>query len=509
MKIKMKIKLYSWQKIIFILAAFWSWELLSFSLSQWPEAQMIVWPILVLLTALVSVYKLEYGLLIVLGELLAGSMGHLFYADFDFGRISLRVGLFAALMSVFLLQIFWKILRGRSREYYEKAWEFLKENRALGILAVFVVFALLNALVRGHEPALIFSDFNAWLYFLLIGPLLAVYDDDQEVKFHRLKLLFMAAVWWLSFKTLFLLFVFAHSLESAAPIYYWLRRTLGGEVTAAGSGWPRVFIQGQVYAACAFLLVLWRRDFSQSWRQLFKRESAGILISAAIFLSVVLVSLSRSFWVALVGVLIISLILLWRFYSARAASWAILWLSSIVIVSIILIFGIINAPYKQGQNISLSSTFLDRVMTEDEPAMASRWALLPVLLQEIKQAPLFGQGFGATISYFSLDPRVLANNPDGYYTTYAFEWAYLDMWLKLGLFGLAAYLWFLCYLLFLAFKKYKQEGNRFYLGLVACLIFLALTNIFTPYLNHPLGIGFLLIALLILRTDDNSLRSLR
>ena len=50
-----------------------------------------------------------------------------------------------------------------------------------------------------------------------------------------------------------------------------------------------------------------------------------------------------------------------------------------------------------------------------------------------------GRGFGATVTYQTRDPRILADNGSGEYTTYAFEWGWLDIWLKLGIFGLAAY----------------------------------------------------------------------
>jgi len=125
-----------------------------------------------------------------------------------------------------------------------------------------------------------------------------------------------------------------------------------------------------------------------------------------------------------------------------------------------------------------------------EAGASSRWQLLPPLWQEIKQAPIMGQGFGATVTYLTSDPRVLAASPSGVYTTYAFEWGWLDVWLKLGILGLLAYLILFAKIIFAGLKI----NTALSLSLTGGLIILAAVNIFSPYVNHPLGIGYLLIA---------------
>ena len=86
----------------------------------------------------------------------------------------------------------------------------------------------------------------------------------------------------------------------------------------------------------------------------------------------------------------------------------------------------------------------------------------------------------------SNDPRIRAEFPDGRYTTSAFEWGYLDIWLKIGLLGLLAYL--------ILIVKIARESLK--AGLLGEILFIALTALvithtFSPYLNHPLGIGFI------------------
>ncbi len=101
-----------------------------------------------------------------------------------------------------------------------------------------------------------------------------------------------------------------------------------------------------------------------------------------------------------------------------------------------------------------------------------------------------GSGFGATVTYQSSDPRLVAASANGLYTTYAFEWGWLDVWLKLGIFGLLAYLALFAKIIFNGLKI----GGYLSLSLATGLAVLIAVNIFSPYLNHPLGIGYLILA---------------
>ena len=111
--------------------------------------------------------------------------------------------------------------------------------------------------------------------------------------------------------------------------------------------------------------------------------------------------------------------------------------------------------------------------------------------QGIKENLIQGAGFGATLTYKSSDPRVLSQNLDGNYTTSAFEWGWHDILFKLGLFGFGAYILLLFNIIWGNFKKYFH--NTLLVSLNLGLIIILFIHIFSPYLNHPLGIGYLLL----------------
>ena len=171
---------------------------------------------------------------------------------------------------------------------------------------------------------------------------------------------------------------------------------------------------------------------------------------------------------------------------------------------------IVKFPIPQsGANFNASKIIKDRAsQITTEAGVSSRWNLLPPLFSEIKKAPIIGKGFGTTITYISNDPRVREKNSDGIYTTYAFEWGLLDIWLKIGLFGLLIYIFIIINIIkkLLESKKNISQNNLINIGIAVSLIVLFVINIFSPYLNHPLGIGIILLSYFLIFNDSSLLQ---
>jgi len=439
--------------------------------------------IIILISAVLTAYKLEYGILILFSELLMGSMGYLFYFPLDRKMIPIRMILWALVMLIFFIKLVGQFIKsGKAGEYYQKIVNF-SYLKYFALLALFILIGVVNGVFRHHSYLNIYSDFNAYVYLLVIFPAICVYtkleDKKAENIFTNLKVVFLSGAIYLSLETLILLFIFTHNLNCAPDVYAWLRKTLTGEVTPTLSGWPRIFIQSQIYPILAFFLVC----FKKTW------VKENILLGA-LFLSSTLISFSRSFWLALAGTVIFALFIFWRNYGVNKTINLFIKIVVSGLLSFLLIYLIAIFPYPKAG--AFDADFLSRVSNGGESAISSRWSLMPVLLKEIKKEPFLGQGYGATVTYKSSDPRVLQDNPSGLYTTYAFEWGYLDLWLKIGILGLLSYLLLLFILLKTSLKK--ENFNYLNFGLGLGLIFISLTHIFTPYWNHPLGFGFLIIA---------------
>lgn len=464
-------------------------ELLSFAAYFYNPLKIIGAILIASITFWLTYKNLENGLLILFTELIIGSKGHLF----ELGQISIRMIIFAIIMVVFLT----KLISNTERLKLLVAIKDLKAWRYLAVLAGFVLLSLGTALVYGNNLGNILADFNAWLFFLLIFPILFVYHQAKPEVLERLKTVTVAAFLWLGLETLIILYIFTHGLGIMTDLYTWLRRTGVAEITPTLGSWPRIFIQSQIYAAIALVVVPFVLNV--------KKFSTWLLITLA--WGICLLSMSRSFWLAIAAVLAGALLLQLIFFGWRKLWPKIFIIFGGLVASVILILFIVFFPIPKPGNFSADS-FINRVsLNSGEAAVASRWSLLPVLWREIVKSPIIGFGYGKTITYKSSDPRVLQINPDGNYTTYAFEWGYLALWLKLGILGLLAYLTLLFTSIYQGLTKWRK--NDVLAGVLSLgLLILVVVNFFTPYLDHPLGIGFILLAIVLIQEKNRACQNL-
>lgn len=471
-------------------------ELLSFLAYFIPYLQIYFLSAFFIILLIIAWHNLEIGILVALTELVIGSKGHLLSAHLFNFNFSLRMAIWLALLLLAVFIIFKKI---GFKSYIQrlKSYPFYK---ILIIFLIFIVIGLVNAYFSGNNLNLVFDDVNAWLYLAWLIPLSIVYLPfiSQRQSINLLKVFYLALA-WLSLKTLVLLFFFSHNSIIVPDLYLWIRRSGVGEITDMGGSWYRIFIQSQIYIVIGFLMALFLA-LKKNFINIIKEWQ--LLAIMSILFSIIVVSMSRSFWLALLASILIGLIIFARLkWGVYLKAFVYLLLS--FILAIALIFAIIKFPYPaQKEVISMDALSKRLEIREDEAALASRWALLPELWQEISKRPMLGSGFGATVSYVSSDPRVLERDSSGLYTSYAFEWAYLDIWLKIGLLGLVAFLSYLFFILIKLYNLYKLEKNPFYFTLALSLLFLMIVNIFTPYLNHPLGLAFVLISSCFIKKND-------
>jgi O-antigen ligase len=200
------------------------------------------------------------------------------------------------------------------------------------------------------------------------------------------------------------------------------------------------------------------------------------------------ISLSRSIWIGCFAGLIA---LGWFYRKELLSSWKLV--GRIVlngIIALVIIFAAISFPLPPVDYASLGELFASRASTMDAAAV-SRWNLLPVVVDKIKESPIMGHGFGASVTYETKDPRILATNPEGMYTTYAFEWGWLEHWVKFGILGFGVMIYLIVTLLR---RIMALQGPKWLLyGTFAALIGIAVTHVFSTYFNHPLGLGALFL----------------
>ncbi len=284
-----------------------------------------------------------------------------------------------------------------------------------------------------------------------------------------------------------------------AIVYYWVRDFRIVEIgKLAGSSLVRMFVQSQLYAVIALGMLL------PQWYK--TKISRNDWLISVLVVSVIFMSLSRSLWIgAMVMIFVFSISCkIWKSWkqAGRFAMRAVIVsLVSIAILSLSTASGFIGVV----SGIQERSSF-----TIDEPAMRSRWELWPKMIDAIAQKPWFGYGFGKTITYASSDPKLVKIGVAQQYITSSFEWGYLDLLVKIGIIGTLFFIFFLFQVWRLGWRfasdsRRNTEISMVYFGLWLGYTSLLVINFFTPYLNHPLGIGFIVVYTVLLLEKEHCL----
>ncbi len=404
----------------------------------------------------------QYLILLPLLELFWGSMGRSIQYDF----FSLRWLVFIITILFFLaLNI--------------KNFKNLKivKNKTLAkfFIAYFLIIALLIVLafINKHSARNIFLDANAYFYFLYL-PIWLEYYDDSVLK-NIFKILLASAL-VIAIKTIVTFYLFTQNSFDLVAYYKWIRDTRTGEITRLENGFVRIFFQSQIY-----LLVAWAIIFDKVIKNNLSVKNFVYLL---LFSTALYISLSRSLWLGLL--LAIFVLVLLNKNKLKAIKYLLL----LGISSYALVVLLFNFPKYHQVNL-----FNNRSVDTQEASVATRTILLPIMLDAIQGQPLLGYGFGQELTFFSQDPRSKNEfNPTGQRTTFSFEWGWLDFMLKGGLLLPLFFVYSLFYIIRGTYAIIKTKPQ--FTAYIAIFLALALIHIFTPYLNHPLGLGLLALGLI-------------
>ncbi len=456
-------------------------------------------------TAGLSYYRLEWGLAIAFLELFIGGHGHLIDVDVRGFSLSIREVIFAAVMAAWLSLLLFKQLKPVFVRH---------RDLPLACIGLAILIAALKGLST-NEFAAAFDDMNGYLTLAYFFPMISLSWNGERRRL-LLQALALAAV-WISITTLLYVYAFTHLPGLAShELYTFVRDARLAEVTlqTAGPGidylgnspwYFRVFQQSQAIVA-TFELLLLAGTFSL-WRDKHDQLPGFIMGLHVLLISTILASLSRSFWIGcLAGLaLVIASVCLTRPVIVTLIKRH-LQLGLLSLVAVVVLFVAITIPIPPRPDLTDSSFYKGRDENTREVAVSSRWNLLRPMLEEIWQAPIIGSGFGETVTFISDDPRLRAVNPSGEVTTYRFEWGYHDLWLKMGILGLLGFGWLLVTVVSVSLKSALRRDQHFWIvvGLASGVVMFYATHIFSPYLNHPIGLGFLIFVLPFLPWKESS-----
>ena len=471
------------QNLGMIIFIFFLFQFFSFLGYLNPLVSDFVFWLIILAAVGFSLIKIEYGFLFLIFEFLAGHEGHLF----EFAGLSLRLALFLVVMFVWLVK---KVSQERKRFFNI----FIKPKTSLffSIFLLIVFLAFIQGLLQ-NNPVLAIKDFINYSYIFLVFPLIDVFKKEwfqkNVFKFSQ------AAIIGMGLLTVFVFILFvADFAQVHDKFYWWWRGVVVGKATDTGTGFFRIVSSAHLLIFPLFLVYL-----SFLFEPKIKKKK--MLICPA-FLSglVLLINFSRAYFLGvLVGLIFLLKQLHWR-------RWLIFSLTAVFVLvfEFFIIYGLSTGEWKNQSLLFFKGRMETMVSPEQELSSLTRMNILPKLLGQISQQPVFSRGLGMTVSYF--DPLARAEK-----STFHLDWGYLEIWLELGFFGLVFYLLLLSHIFYQGWQKIKVLNQvwqkRLIIGLLAGLAGLMIATLTGPFLFHPVGIFYVVLtsALIInLKQDDET-----
>ncbi len=460
----------SWYKQPFLLTvAYITLRVLSLLTWQSSIANQLVAAVLIGAFVIVTAENLKLAWLILLTEIILGGSSHFFE-------------LFALLLRTWMLGIFGLTWVVRHRL---KVLATIPTNIRNGIYVYIglLLFATLNGFLHGHGTKLILQDAILYGFFFLAYPGI---DFRQTVTPYVTALGKAFLIGSAIFSTI-TFWVYSLGLGTLQDTYYdWFRNIAAGKITDLGYNFYRVVLPEHLFLVPAMIIIGALLMRSPKSRTLW---SYGLLAAIPLALN-----FTRIYFVALV----ISFVVLFAKKQFK------LWLHTSVAMGVLVIasFAVFATLASGGQTAGLEIAGLKAsgiTSPTGDLSGATRLAILPDALRQIRERPLFGSGLGTTVTFLNpVDNQML--------TRTQFDWGYLELAAELGLLGLAVFLFLIGSLMYTFRQTYSKLANAdVYRGLFAGCAALFIINITTPALFQGFGVFlFAMIAMLLAQQQKQS-----
>lgn len=356
-------------------------------------------------------------------------------------------------------------------------------NPTLWFLIIFFalyLFAIFNGYRNGYALSDIFESSKGFLFILMIFPFSLFVDSKEKAK--RLVKAFVNSTVILAIITFIVFIIFGLNHESFNFFNYFLTKWSYGYI-ALRNGFPAVFMKTSPYMAIAFIYEL--NMYINGTEKKNKRK----MFNNFILIEGIICTMSMGIWIATsVGFILVIIISILNRKNIKTTGGKSIFIELLPMTIIVAFTQVIFNQFFNNFIVSvidnrIDSTDISYVVKSDQLIR-----LTSVWLENI----FFGKGFGIRI-FFEL----------GKFRSESmihFELFWNQLLVNMGLVGFLSYmlLIFEPVLVFVKgmFKKiYKGEDIIFVLTLSIGMFMICIISSVNPFMNNPIGIGYLAIFL--------------
>ncbi|HYE60295.1 MAG TPA: O-antigen ligase family protein [Candidatus Kapabacteria bacterium] len=432
-------------------------RIVSFVATPYPIVETLCAGFLICLFLFLAIRKPQFLSYLVLGEFFLHGAGHFF----EFFGISLRTIFLCLTILTFFLSphlLRHQVLLSFSRLPF---YSFLLFSFCL-FIAAGIGYA------NGHGLHVIIQDMLPYVFFLFYIPF-CVWKKDTTFQDYIIRLT-TAFIIGTTLFSLITFFIYATGVGTIQDGYYhWFRDVAMGKITDMGSDFYRIVLPEHIVFVP--LLLVFASLFITN-----TRKYAKYMFVYTCILLVLAMNLSRTFYLALIP----GFFTLLFFYRSLWKQWLIVGVVTVIGIGSLFTLLHLSTSHFTSPGWDLLGIRLSSIARpEKETSTSIRMMLIPDILHAIKKHPIVGTGLGSSLSFIhpiTKQPQVTTN----------FDWGYLELWTKLGFFGLLFYLLLLGSILRMIYVSDQLLTPALFAGGIAFLVM----GIFGPALFHVFGIVY-------------------
>lgn len=326
-----------------------------------------------------------------------------------------------------------------------------------------IIFSIGIGLMCGYEINNVLISSKGYLYILMYIPFSIIIDNKGKSK--QIYRLFINCSVILALITL-TIFVFFYFDDAVYPFLSPILRKFDYGYIALRGGLPAVFMKTSPFMAITFIIVL------INFVNIEKEKNIYNIFKLMILLLGIFATMSMGIWIATFIGVIIAIVL----FSGKKKIMGIATIGLLVVISLLFLSEYITVSLAN----RLSSTDSSFIIKFDQ---------LLTLFRLWLEKPMFGYGLGLEITFQTeLVSRTMVN----------FELFWIQILVNMGLIGLVVFLRMFTKPIYYTKKLSEEisfEESIQLKSLIIGLIVLSVISSVNPFLNNPIGIGYLIIVM--------------
>lgn len=366
--------------------------------------------------------------------------------------------------------------------------EFIKTRMSktyINLIIFFVIFmfSIFNGFKNGYTLQDIFIASKGFLFILIIFPFFIFVDSMEKAKKLFEAMIYASVV--LAVLTI-LIFIF-YGLNP--DLYIFFRTILDkldyGYIAMRG-GQPAVFMK-----ASPFLAIALNYEINMYINGSKNNRHVNIAF-ICVLLAAVICTMSMGLWISsIVGVSFVVIVSFFNRKNIKLPHYKGDLLKIALVFVLFNLFGRINSSEAIANTNYIQNSLNNRLSSDDTSFIVKKDQLIKLTTLWLEN-PFFGKGFGASIM-FKVDK--IRND-----RMVLFELFWNQLLFNVGVVGFLAYLWLIFEPMLIFFKKAFKKGfagndMMHMISLNMGMIIICIISSVNPFMNNPIGIGYLVIFL--------------